>query len=282
MVFHTGDARVRSRQPTRHSMGNGIPLPPNVPLSCADVRHSRVKVWTQHNLCIARNVGIGTIRDAWMNCCRVSANKANIEERAARAEQKAAPILVLHTDGQRSSVRISPVLGDYSSGYFGRGENHRGNWRAGAWPDGARAEGKASTAAVQTLDQDSSPGDVPSFLNASHAVEAVTPPAAVRQITTRTKGVGCGSRGEVQLHAFATRVHDKLSDVLGYHADTRLGRSAGARAGTSPLLRADLQSIGGGRSTAHTQDTQEAVTTLLAFLTFATAYAWAAAAWWLL
>ena len=48
MVFHTGDAGVGSRQPTRHDVGNRLPLTPNVPLSCADMRHTVV------NLCLSR------------------------------------------------------------------------------------------------------------------------------------------------------------------------------------------------------------------------------------
>ena len=280
MVFHTGDARVRSRQPTRHDVGNGIPLPPNVPLSCADVRNSRVKVGPQPNSSIARNVGIGTMHDAWRKCCRVAANATNAKECADRAEQEASPFLVLYTDGQGSSVRVSPVLGNCSSGYFGRGENLRADRRKNAWPDGARVEGKAPTSSGE--DQESPIGDVPSFLNANHANTAVALLAAAYQLTAPNLGVAHASRGKVQLFAFASRVYDKLSDVLGYHAHSRLERSTCARGGTSPHLRADLQSRRGGRSTAHPQDSQEAVTALLAFLTFAAAYAWAAAAWWLL
>ena len=46
MVLHTEIAGTRSSQPTHHDMGNGLPTTPNVPLSCADVRHNSVNLRT--------------------------------------------------------------------------------------------------------------------------------------------------------------------------------------------------------------------------------------------
>lgn len=64
MVLHTEIAGTRSRQPTHHDVGNGLPFTPNVPLSCAYPRYYSVKLRTCQFLdCHTRLLG-STLADA--------------------------------------------------------------------------------------------------------------------------------------------------------------------------------------------------------------------------
>ena len=115
MVFHTGDARVRSRQPTRHDVGNGIPLPPNVPLSCADVRHTNVNLDQSQKADWPTLLIVGTSSDS---------NKSNRSHGGGSSGRTTpAPQVLLRASGARVNTCYTSTI-DRSSG--NRGWRYRG------------------------------------------------------------------------------------------------------------------------------------------------------------
>jgi hypothetical protein len=279
MICHTDTHSNERRQPTPTAVGNGLPHTPNVPLSCTDRRYYSVNL----RLFSRRDLNGSPFGSTPAN----GNTKSNRSHGGSSGRIPTAPQVLLRAAGARTTICFEGNSSNRNSNRFWgrRGSQNTGEdcRSIGASCAGRVEEAKAPfTAPAPVIDQESRLGAVPSFLNGSHAAiflngshagGSVTPLAVMRQITTENIGDGSGSRSEVQLRAFATRVHDKLSGFLGYYANARSERCAYARSGTSADTGADLQPRSGGRSAPHSQ---EAVIALLAFGTVAAAYVWLA------
>ena len=287
MICHTENAKSGSGQLTHKRVSNGLPHTPNVPLSCADRRYWDVKL----RLFPIRDLNGRPFGSTPAN----GNNKSNLSHGGSSGRISPAPQVLLRATGARTTICFEGNSSNRISNRFWgrRGSQNTGEdcRSIGASCAGRIEEAKApftAPAPVFVIDQESRLGTVPSFLNGrhaaiflngSHAGGSVTPLAVMRQITTENIGDGSGSRSEVQLRAFATRVYDKLSGFLGHHANARSERGAYAGTRARAVAGADLQSRSGGRSAPHSQ---EAVIALLAFGTVAAAYSWAVAALWVL
>jgi hypothetical protein len=250
MICHTENAKSGSGQLTHKRVSNGLPHTPNVPLSCADMRHTSVNLRKGQALCLNFNATPDTV--ASVN------TKSNRSHGGSSGRISPAPQVLLREAGARITV--------CTPSYYCHRNGNRG-WRLGSGQDtrtNSRGIGASSSNGAENAEAALAPQQA-----------QVTRPI----ITTENIGDGSGSRSEVQLRAFAARVHDKLSGFLGYHAGARSERSAYARTGTRAHAGADLQPRRSGRSAPHSQ---EAVIALLAFGTVAAAYSWAVAALWVL
>jgi hypothetical protein len=250
MICHTENAKSGSGQLTHKRVSNGLPHTPNVPLSCADRRYYIVNLRPRQSSCLNILAGNSTLAD-------VDKSKRSHGGLSCGGISTASQVL-LRATGARITVRTPSYYchrnGNRCWGYRGSQDTGKDSRIASA-SHSNRAEETEATFATQQAQ--------------------VTRPI----ITTENIGDGSGSRSEVQLRAFATRVYDKLSGLLGYHAHTRSERSAYAGTRARAVAGADLQSRSGGRSAPHSQ---EAVIALLAFGTVAAAYSWAVAALWVL
>src|SRR5690348_2122657 len=96
MVLHTEIAGTRSRQPTRHTMGNGLPTTPNVPLSCADVRYYSVNLRTYRKPdCHTRTIG----------CTPANGNaKSNRSHGGSNGRISTAPSVLIREAGARAII----------------------------------------------------------------------------------------------------------------------------------------------------------------------------------
>ena len=145
MVLHTEIAGTRSRQPTHHDMGNGLPFTPNVPLSCADVRYYSVNLRTYRKPdCHTRTIG----------CTLADANKSNRSHGGSSGRISPAPQVLLREVGARAIICLE---GNNRNRNSYRGWGYRGSQNTGqnsrsisaACSGGVEGE-EASLAASQT------------------------------------------------------------------------------------------------------------------------------------
>lgn len=145
MVLHTQFAGTRSRQPTRHDVGNRLPLAPNVPLSCADVRYNSVKLRTYLNpYCHTRTIG----------CTPANGNtKSNRSHGGSDGRISPAPSVLIREAGARAIICLEGNNRNRNSyrgwGYRGS-QNTSQNSRAIGAAGRGRVEGEEASQNAHT------------------------------------------------------------------------------------------------------------------------------------